>query len=94
MRYFTGENPRVIDARNSGAYAGCRENSAGGGNHGVGHYVMRWLAAGLRRTAVISFAVVVTAACAIPDRRDDTQSARQRTTCNVAGQFCNTFFGP
>lgn len=51
------------------------------------------LAVVLRRTVVISFAVVM-AACSTASQRGDTRPAGQQTTCSVPGNFCNTFFGP
>uniref|UniRef100_A0A1I9YUI1 Uncharacterized protein n=1 Tax=Paraburkholderia sprentiae WSM5005 TaxID=754502 RepID=A0A1I9YUI1_9BURK len=49
--------------------------------------------AALRRTLIMTLAVAATAACATGARRNDAQLSGQQT-CNVAGKFCNTFFGP
>jgi hypothetical protein len=54
---------------------------------------MKRSASALRRAFVITVAVAVTAACATSDERNHAQSSAQ-PTCNVAGKFCDTFFGP
>ncbi|MBC8747541.1 hypothetical protein OKW42_000546 [Paraburkholderia sp. WC7.3d] len=49
--------------------------------------------AALRATLVITFAVAATAACSTGAERIVAQPPGQQT-CNVAGKFCDTFFGP
>ncbi|WP_274380068.1 hypothetical protein [Paraburkholderia atlantica] len=41
----------------------------------------------------MTFAIAATAACATPPERGTAQPSGQ-PVCNVAGKFCNTFFGP
>jgi hypothetical protein len=50
-------------------------------------------AAALRATLVMTFAVTMMGACATSPERNNVQPSGQQT-CNVAGKFCNTFFGP
>lgn len=49
--------------------------------------------AALRRTLVMIVAAAAMAACAMPPERNNAQPSGQQT-CNVAGKFCDTFFGP
>ena len=46
-----------------------------------------------RTTLAMTLAVAVTAACTTMPERNGAQPSGQQT-CNVAGKFCDTFFGP
>jgi len=49
--------------------------------------------AALCRTFAMTLAVAATAACTTMPERNGAQPPGQQT-CNVAGKFCDTFFGP
>ncbi|NVH74511.1 hypothetical protein FSB08_18695 [Paraburkholderia sp. JPY432] len=79
--------PRAIDARE-------RENSARcDPNRDAARAAKNRRAAALRTALVMTFAIAATAACATPPEPGTAQPSGQ-PACNVAGKFCNTFFGP
>jgi hypothetical protein len=49
---------------------------------------------GFARVAIIALLAAALAGCSAMDRREPTQPAATERGCTVAGQFCNTFFGP
>jgi hypothetical protein len=55
---------------------------------------MRGRTLGLCRAAIISLLIAALAGCSTMDRREPAQPAATERNCTVAGQFCNTFFGP
>ncbi|MGF6612634.1 hypothetical protein OKW45_007622 [Paraburkholderia sp. WSM4175] len=79
--------PCAVDAQGRRNSAGCDPTRDASGA------VWKSRAAALCRTLVITFAIAATAACATPPERGDAQSSGQ-PACNVAGKFCDTFFGP
>jgi hypothetical protein len=79
----------AADAREREVFASCRRNR----NGDTARAAKTHRAAALLRTLVMTFAVAATAGCAMPAGRNNAQPPSQQT-CNVAGKFCDTFFGP
>ncbi|MBB5457860.1 hypothetical protein HDG33_001503 [Paraburkholderia sp. Cpub6] len=82
-----GQGSCATDARKRGASARCD------GDRNATHAAKNRRAAALRGTLVMTFAVAMMDACATSPERTNVQPSGQQT-CNVAGKFCNTFFGP